>query len=101
MGNSSAQLMYHSLSSRWIMPDRNYTTRFTIDDEGTTALFVFIDTSPFIGSYYAHPEDPWMGEQLAHEDYKKQLTWLDEVLSQSSDHWKLVVGHHPICKYHE
>lgn len=99
MGNTSAQLMYHGLSPRWVMPDRNYTARLTVDSKGTTALFVFLDTSPFIESYYTDPEDPWMKEQLAHQDYQKQLAWLDEVLSQSSDHWKLVIGHHPILSH--
>ena len=99
MGNASAQLLYHKLDSRWVMPDRNYTVRFSLNnDTGSTALFVFIDTSPFIGSYYTDPENPTMKQQLDQQNYKEQLTWLNETLRASKDEWKFVVGHHPICK---
>ncbi|XP_065837249.1 tartrate-resistant acid phosphatase type 5-like [Oscarella lobularis] len=97
MGNASAQLLYHKLDSRWVMPDRNYTVRFSLNnDTGSTALFVFIDTSPFIGSYYTDPENPTMKQQLDQQNYKEQLTWLNETLRASKDEWKFVVGHHPI-----
>lgn len=97
MGNTSAQLMYHGLDERWILPQRCYTHEVSLGGIDS-ATFFFMDTSPFIQSYYDDPENEWMKEQLAHQDYREQLAWLDKALEDTTTKWKIVVGHHPIGK---
>lgn len=38
--------------------------------------------------------------QFSFSDAKKQLTWVDSVLSVSNEDWVIVVGHHPIYSAH-
>ena len=54
MGNTSAQLLYHGLDDRWILPSRYYTT--TVQLSEGSATFFFLDTNPFIEDYVTHPE---------------------------------------------
>lgn len=95
MGNITAQVKYHQLDPRWYMPDFSYNVTVRVDDQ-TAATLVFIDTSPIIEEYYKHPENPTMASNIAKQDYKKQLKWLEIVLAESSTDWKFVIGHHPI-----
>ena len=95
MGNISAQLQYHSKSPRWYLPSPSYHITLQVDEE-TTALFVFLDTSPIIVDYYKHPENTKMKDNLKKQDPQQQLEWLEKVLSTTSADWKFVIGHHPI-----
>jgi tartrate-resistant acid phosphatase type 5 len=86
-GNVQAQIEYSKKSQRWKMPARYFTNIFN------DTRFIFIDSSPFIRSYHnrtgSYPD-------LHLQDTTRQLAWLDSVLTQSRERWKIVVGHHPI-----
>jgi hypothetical protein len=86
-GNVQAQIDYTKKSQRWKLPAPYYTE--VIKD----TRFVFIDTSPFISSYYKTPD---RYPDLHQQDTSRQLIWLDSVLSRSAEKRKIVVGHHPV-----
>jgi len=86
-----AQIAYSTVSKRWKMPARYYTEEVPVDDT-TTALFMIIDTSPFI-------EKLQKQDSIYHvlaQPTTFQLAWMDSVLSHSHAKWKFAVGHHPI-----
>lgn len=90
-GNTQAVLDYAKVSARWAMPARYYTK--VIEDNGTSVRLVFLDTAPMIDKYRNDTEKyPDAGKQ----DYKKQLEWLDSVLTSAKEDWVIVMGHHPI-----
>lgn len=90
-GNTQAVLDYAKVSARWAMPGRYYTK--VIEDNGTSVRLVFLDTAPMIDKYRNDTEKyPDAGKQ----DYKKQLEWLDSVLTSAKEDWVIVLGHHPI-----
>ncbi len=86
-GNSQAQLEYSRKSMRWKMPARYYT--MAIND----IRFICIDTNPFVINYHKRKESY---PELAAQDTIRQLQWLDSVLTNSKEQWKIVFGHHPI-----
>lgn len=91
-GNPQAQIDYTKISNRWKMPSRYYT--FTkIIDSASAVRFVFIDTSPFVNEYLQNPNG---FSDLVQQNTKKQLNWIDSVLTNSTEKWKIVIGHHPI-----
>lgn len=89
-GNVQAQIDYTDVSRRWQMPDR-YFTKDVVADDGATARFVFIDTSPLNDAYYKKTKY----KQVTTQDTTAQLQWIDSVLNVDMD-WKIVVGHHPL-----
>ena len=90
-GNAEAEIQYSTKSPRWKMPARYYAHSEKID--GTNeALFVHLDTSPFVGAYRKEGSAYHMQDQ----DPKVQLQWLGSVLGESRARWKIVVGHHPV-----
>lgn len=94
--NPQAQIEYSKISSRWQMPSRYYTKIFLIDNDSTQkVLMVFIDTSPFIKSYYLNED---YVTNISNQDSAVQIKWLDSVLSTNDENvkWKIVVGHHPL-----
>ncbi len=91
-GIVQAQIDYSKMSNRWNMPSRYYSQTFLVDDS-TTALFVFLDTSPLALS---DPEAKKFTENVFKFDNKVQLRWLDSILSSSKAQWKFVSGHHPV-----
>ena len=91
-GNPKAQIDYSQKSNRWKMPARYFTLVKTID-ESTAVRFVFIDSNPFVNDYLNNAN---MYSDIAQQNTKKQLAWIDSVLSNSKETWKIVVGHHPI-----
>jgi tartrate-resistant acid phosphatase type 5 len=94
--NPQAEVDYSKKSSRWIMPSRYHTVKIPIQgDTNAKALFVFMDTSPFIEKYYA---DPIYGKMVKTQDTSAQKKWLVKVLAENdpSVKWKFVVGHHPL-----
>ncbi len=90
-GNTDAELGYSNLSPRWKFKYRYYAQNERIDDS-TSLLIVHLDTSPFLNQYKLAPTV----YHLAGQDTKRQLVWLDSVLTVSSARWKIIVGHHPI-----
>lgn len=92
-GNPQAQLDYTNVSQRWQMPARYYSFEQELEDEsGETALFVFIDSSPFEKDYYQ--EEKY--KNVLGQDTIAQKLWLEKTLSTSKAKWKVVIGHHPL-----
>jgi tartrate-resistant acid phosphatase type 5 len=90
-GKVDAEIAYSKLSSRWKLPARYYTHTEKI--RGTNeALFVHLDTSPFVAAYHK-TNSPY---RVADQDSKAQLRWLETTLAESPARWKIVVGHHPV-----
>lgn len=95
-GNADAQIEYSKISHRWYMPSRYYSEKLSISGDSTQQVLVaFIDTNPFIKSYYS---DKKFQQSLKDQDSTLQKQWLDSVLSDTSSFikWKIVVGHHPV-----
>lgn len=91
-GDSQAQIDYSRTSRRWSLPARWYARRETAPDGATAELF-FLDTSPFIRSYY---EDGGEKVKVQGQDTAAQLKWFGDAVAASTADWKIVVGHHPI-----
>jgi acid phosphatase len=90
-GKADAEIEYSKVSPRWKFPARYYAHSERIDD-GNEALFVHLDTSPFVAAY----RKPGSSYKVQNEDPKAQLRWLNSTLSQSRARWKIVIGHHPV-----
>ena len=90
-GNTQAVLDYTNVSRRWTMPARDYTKSF--EDDGITLRIVWIDTAPLIDKYR---NDSATYPDACKQDYKKQLAWIDSVLTAAKEDWVIVAGHHPI-----
>lgn len=90
-GNTQAVVDYSNVSRRWCMPSRYYTKVF--EDNGTTIRIVFLDTAPLIGKY-RKKTDTYPDAAL--QNPQEQLQWLEKTLSEASEDWIVVVGHHPI-----
>jgi tartrate-resistant acid phosphatase type 5 len=90
-GKPDAEVAYSQRSPRWKMPAHYYAHTEKID-EANEALFVHLDTAPFVSSYHKKGSS----YHVAGQDTKAQLQWLESVLAGSPARWKLVVGHHPI-----
>jgi len=94
--NPQAQVEYSKKSSRWIMPARYYSVKMPINgDSSVKALFVYIDSNPFIEKYY---NDSEYGKVVKTQDTSAQRKWLIEVLADTDStlKWKFVIGHHPM-----
>ena len=91
-GSVQAILDYSKLSNRWHAPARYYSIEKNIGKTRDKCLFVFIDTPPLIDKYRADTSYSDAGKQ----DFEKQLKWIDSTLVASKDHWKIVIGHHPV-----
>lgn len=92
-GSVEAQIDYSARSSRWCMPERYYAMEAPIDNS-TTALFVFIDTSPLLLRYRQDGSESMAN--ITCQNPATQLAWLQSTLALSNAQWKFVVGHHPI-----
>jgi acid phosphatase len=90
-GNVDAEIAYSKISPRWKMPARYYAHTEKIDG-ANEALFVHLDTSPFVTDYHKKGSSYHMEDQ----DPKAQLHWLESVLAASRARWKIVIGHHPV-----
>ena len=90
-GNTQAEIDYSKVSRRWRMEDHYYTKVSKINDS-ISALLIFIDTPPLIEEYHAKAGYP----DVAKQDSAKQIQWLNDVLANSKEQWKLVFGHHPV-----
>ena len=74
------------------MPARYYTKVKKVDSK-SSILFVFLDTDPFIDDYMKNPQHY---ADIAMQSADKELVWLDSVLANSKETWKIVAGHHPV-----
>ena len=94
-GNIQAQIDYSKISRRWNLPSNYYKKTVELND-GSKVLLVFIDTSPFINSYYSKGKE--MAEKVKQQDIIAQKKWLTNTLQEAdaSIKWKIVIGHHPM-----
>ena len=90
-GNTQAVLDYSSVSRRWMMPSRYYTKIFT--DGDLSIRFVLIDTTPLIERYRV---DSLKYPDVCAQSADEQLRWLEQQLSEATEDWVIVFGHHPI-----
>ncbi len=90
-GNVEAELEYAKTSMRWTEPARYYSFTKKLSDS-STALFVVLDSSPFIQEYQNQKKD---GHHVKGQDTALQIHWCDSVLSSSNAKWKFVFFHHP------
>lgn len=90
-GNTQAVIDYSTVSRRWTMPARYYTKSF--EDDGITLRVVWVDTAPLIDKYRNESQTY---PDAAKQDYRKQLAWVDSVLTAATEDWVIVAGHHPI-----
>jgi tartrate-resistant acid phosphatase type 5 len=90
-GKVQAEIEYSNKSPRWKLPAHYYAHTEKIDDLNK-ALFVHLDTSPFVAAYHKKGS----AYRVRGLDPRAQLRWLESTLSQSRARWKIVLGHHPI-----
>lgn len=90
--NPDAEVAYSKISSRWTMPARYYSQKYRLDD-GSEALFIFLDTDPIEKHLAGRPNDKVKYPAGAVNAQKK---WLENLLATSTAKWKIVVGHHPL-----
>ncbi len=89
-GNTNAVLEYSKVNPRWTITERYYTR--VIKKGGVTIRLVMLDTTPLIDRYRENKSYKDAKEQ----DKEAQLLWLDKVLSEATEDWVIVAGHHPI-----
>lgn len=90
-GNTQAVIDYSRVSRRWEMPSRYYSHVFS--GKGTSVRVIFLDTTPLIDKYRNDTEKyPDANEQ----DMDAQLNWLEKELTDATEDWVIVAGHHPI-----
>jgi predicted phosphohydrolase len=90
-GNVEAELAYAKTHPNWIQPARYYSFTKTLAD-GTTALFMVLDSSPMVQQY----EDDSADRHHVHgQDPAAQTRWIEATLKASKAAWKLVFFHHP------
>ena len=89
-GNSQALIDYSQVNPHWRMPAKYYTMVFK--KGGASIRFVMLDTTPMIEKYF----EIKTYTELKDQDRKAQLQWLDDVLSNATEDWIIVAGHHPI-----
>ena len=90
-GNTQAPVDYSKVSARWDMPAKYYT--FTAEEDSVSVRIVMLDTTPLIDKYR---EDTEKYPDASKSEVEPQLEWLDSVLTDATEDWVLVVGHHPI-----
>ncbi|OVA03251.1 Phosphoesterase domain [Macleaya cordata] len=93
-GDTEAQLdpILRKIDSRWLC-----LRSFILNAE--IAEFFFIDTSPFVDSYFNTPEGhtyDWRGVTPRNNYIANLLKDVETALRESSAKWKIVVGHHAI-----
>jgi tartrate-resistant acid phosphatase type 5 len=99
-GNVQAQVDYTKISTRWKMPARYYSFGVKVNDKDS-AVFVILDTNPFVGHYKAeNSKDDEISaegrEDLRSQNVQLQLNFLDSVFTATNAKWKIVCGHHPV-----
>ncbi|KAE8697836.1 Purple acid phosphatase 17 [Hibiscus syriacus] len=93
-GDAEAQLSHllRKIDSRWLC-----LRSFIVDAEH--AEIIFVDTTPFVKSYFLDPEDhtyDWRGIHPSKHYVTNLLKDVERALRESRAKWKIVVGHHAI-----
>lgn len=88
-GTPQAEIDYTKKQGRWRMPARYYTTTEKIDDS-TKVRFIFLDSNPLVIRNHSYYSD------MVKQDTVQQLRWLDSVLVNTKEQWKIVIAHHPL-----
>jgi 3',5'-cyclic AMP phosphodiesterase CpdA len=91
-GNVQAEIDYSQVSRRWRMPANYYT--LIKEGKDCSIRLVILDTQLIVRGI--KDSDP----QFSLQNAKRQLTWVDSVLSVSKEDWVVVVGHHPVYSAH-
>jgi len=100
LGNPNAQLeiCQKSIDSRWKMPYFFYDLVLNVQQE--SVHFIFIDTCLLLREYtlklLSNDSNKSNFQRIYQENYKCQLVWLKQILSESRSKWKIVCGHYPI-----
>lgn len=89
-GNPQALIDYSKVNPRWNVPAKYYTKIFKRG--GVTIRLVMLDTTPMIERY--RKSEKYADAAL--QDKEAQLEWLDKTLSEATEDWVVVAGHHPI-----
>lgn len=87
-GNPDAEIEYSGVDKDWNMPARYYTFKQQIDAR-SYARFIVIDTQGLIDSYHALCDTTKL-------DSIPQYLWFKKLLSESTEKWIFVTGHHPV-----
>ncbi|XLP08731.1 metallophosphoesterase [Alteromonas marina] len=90
-GNWQAQIDYSTKSRRWEMLAQYYSKTLKLDD-GSSALLLFIDTSPLNPDY----ADETKYQKAYSQGASEQLAWINTMLAKEQYTWKVVIGHHPL-----
>lgn len=91
-GSLQAEVDYSKKSRRWRMMLNYYTFSRKVNNS-VSVRFIFLDTPPLVSEYNIRPDEyPELGRQ----DTAKEIKWLKDVLSNSKEQWKLVLGYHPV-----
>ncbi len=86
-GDPDAQVTYESVHGNWNMEGRYYTFVKTADS--SQIRFIILDTQDLIADYGDL-------DHISRFDNITQYRWFKTVLSQATEQWIIVVGHHPI-----
>lgn len=87
-GNPDAEIAYSGVNKHWNMSARYYTFTRQVDRR-TYARFIILDTQGLINSYQALSDTTQL-------DSIPQYVWLKKQLSESTEKWIFVTGHHPV-----
>jgi len=90
-GSVDAELEYAKTSARWQQPGRYFAFTRTLPD-ASTALFLVLDSSPFVQQYQDEASD---AHHVKGQDPAVQVRWCEDQLSTSKAQWKFVIFHHP------
>lgn len=110
-----AQLSLDAILPNWIMDDRYYHRRFSINNGNTTDWMniVVLDTNPCINDYLGNDRSKWdpcnyefptcgpipgvceFHENIVAQNCSKQLAWFQNIVRLvSPSEWLIVIGHH-------
>ena len=93
-GSVQAIFDYSKVSRRWKTKSNYYTQVHKIGAKSTLRI-IYIDTTP-LERDETRPLNPESFPEMASQDTKSQLHWIDSVLTASKETWTIVLGHHPI-----
>lgn len=91
-GSIAAEIDYSKISRKWNLPARYYTKVVKAANKKTMRM-VFIDTNPLISKYH---HDSLNFSDITKQDTAAQIIWIDSVLKNSKEDYKIVIGHHTI-----
>jgi acid phosphatase len=92
--NPQAQIDYYikKLDNRWIMPSRYYNVIHTFENKKLE--IVCLDTVELDLTMRFITSDILKSMEINSESARKQLIWLEKILSKSNADWLIVIGHY-------